>query len=142
MIHNITAGRTAANMRTGSRGRAVFTGGAGTAARVADLLSGIMAWALEEELIDRNPVHGVKRYRGEARDRFLSAEEIARLGTALRSGRDAEGKPVNPFALAILSLLLLTGCRGEGDRGPALVGRRWTWSSAACAWTTASPTGA
>ena len=113
MIQDITAGKTATDTKTGLRGRAIVTGGPGTAAWVADLLSGIMAWAVKEERIERNPVHGVKRYRGEARDRFLSKEEIGRLGAALRSGAADDGKPVNPMALSVVKLLLLTGCRAE-----------------------------
>jgi hypothetical protein len=43
MIQDISTGRTATDVKTGCRGRAIVTGGAGTAARVADLLLGIMA---------------------------------------------------------------------------------------------------
>ena len=50
MIADITAGKTAIDEKTGLRGRAIVTGGATTAARVADLLSGIMAWAVEQGL--------------------------------------------------------------------------------------------
>lgn len=42
LIHDTTVGKTATNIKTGTRGRAIVTGGAGSAARVADLLSGIM----------------------------------------------------------------------------------------------------
>ena len=113
LIQDITVGKTAADVKTRLRGRAVVTGGAGTAARVADLLSGIMTWAVEEEIIDSNPVHGVKRYHGEPRDRFLSRDEMARLGRVLDQGTDADGQPINPMARTIVRLLLLTGCRAS-----------------------------
>lgn len=121
MIDDITTGKTAQTLRTKSRGRAVVTGGASTAARVADLLSGIMSWAVENGVVDRNPVHKVRRYRSAGKQRFLSASELARLGSSLFSGRDVSGRPIHPHALSVLKLLCLTGCRvGE------IVGLRWS----------------
>lgn len=111
MIADITAGKTAADVKTGKRGRAIVTGGPGTAARVADLLSGIMTWAVEQGYRTTNPVHRVRRYRGEPRDRFLSNSELVALGRVLNGGKDAEGERFHPFALSIIRLLVLTGCR-------------------------------
>ena len=51
-----------------------------------------------------NPCRNVKRYRRRGRDRFLSREEIRRLGSAL-ARRDGQ-----PLAAAV-RLLILTGCR-------------------------------
>ena len=107
LIQDITEGKTAADEKTGLRGRAIVTGGAGTASRVADLLSGIMAWAVEEEFAASNPVHGVKRYRGEAKDRHLSDPELKALGAVLRVQADGS----RTQAVAIIRLLVLTGCR-------------------------------
>ncbi len=53
-----------------------------------------------------NPCKGIRRYRRQGRERFLSPEETARLGKALRQ-HEAHA----PMAVAILRLLLLTGCR-------------------------------
>lgn len=111
LIQDITVGKTATNMKTRKRGRAIVKGGAGTAARVADLLSGIMTWAVDEGLIDRNPVHRVRRYRGEPRQRFLSSGELERLGNTLSLGIGQGGKAFHPHAIAIMELLCLTGCR-------------------------------
>ena len=63
MIADIAAGKTATDEKTKLRGRAIVTGGQTIAARVADLLSGIMAWAVDENIIASNPVHGVRRFR-------------------------------------------------------------------------------
>lgn len=92
MIGDITAGKTAVVVKTKPRGRAKVTGGPSTAARVADLLSGIMTWAVEEEIIDRNPVHRVRRFRSEPKQRFLIqwGAWATRAGASSREGQQAK----------------------------------------------------
>lgn len=111
MIDDISAGKTATSVKTGRRGRAVVRGGSGTASRVADLLSGIFTWASRRGYVASNPVQGTERYRGESRDRFLSDDELSRLGSVLRAGRDAEGRAFNQNAVTVVLLLAVTGCR-------------------------------
>ena len=53
-----------------------------------------------------NPCAGIKRYRRQGRERFLSVAEVGRLGEVLAS-HEAD----HPQAVAIIRLLLLTGCR-------------------------------
>ena len=53
-----------------------------------------------------NPCAGIKRYRRQGRERFLSAAELRRLGEVL-----ARHEPDHPQFVAIVRLLLLTGCR-------------------------------
>ncbi len=53
-----------------------------------------------------NPCRGLRRYRARERERFLTVNEIHRLGTAL-SLQDG----VAPLPSAVVRLLLLTGCR-------------------------------
>ena len=53
-----------------------------------------------------NPCAGIKRYRRQARERFLSVAEIGRLGGVL-----ARYEADHPQVVAIIRLLLLTGCR-------------------------------
>ena len=53
-----------------------------------------------------NPCAGIKRYRRQGRQRFLSTAEIGRLGEVL-----ARHEVDRPQATAIIRLLLLTGCR-------------------------------
>ncbi|MER9740909.1 site-specific integrase [Mesorhizobium sp. M0187] len=121
LIEDITIGKTKALIKTKLRGRAKVTGGAATAARVADLLSGIMTWAVDEGIIDQNPVHRVRRFRSESKQRFLSTEELRRLGLVLANEKDAGDSSIHPYALTIIKLLCLTGCRiGE------INGLRWT----------------
>jgi integrase len=76
-----------------------------------------------------NPARGIEKYREQARDRFLTREELARLGDVLREG-ETEGLPwrgeyvskhtpkeenrrtgLDPFAVAGIRLLILTGAR-------------------------------
>ena len=65
------------------------------------------AWGLR--LDGSNPCRHVKKYREEKRERYLTKEELRRLGATLA---DAErNKTENPFALAAIGLLTLTGAR-------------------------------
>ena len=107
-LRDVAAGKTAADVKTGKRGRAIVTGGKGTAARTVGLLGGIFTFAVSRGLCDDNPVRGVRRYRDNRRDRFLSSAELARLGEALAA---AELDGVSPTAIAGIRLLILTGAR-------------------------------
>ena len=53
-----------------------------------------------------NPCRGIRRYRRKGRERFLSDEEIRSL-----SGRLAAHEARRPQQVAVIRLLLLTGCR-------------------------------
>ena len=53
-----------------------------------------------------NPCRGIKRYRRKGRERFLSEDEVRRL-----SARLAAHEAPWPQQVAIIRLLLLTGCR-------------------------------
>ena len=63
-----------------------------------------------------NPCAGIRRYRRQGRQRFMSTAEIRRLGTVL-----ARHEVEHPQAAAIMRLPLLTGCRK--DEIVALKGR-------------------
>ncbi len=113
MADGIAKGKTAGTFKAKPRGRAVVTGGAGTAARVVELLGGIYSWGEKRELVPGpNPAHGVETARGEAKDRVLSADELQALGKALDAGEAAM-----PMATAALRLIALTGLRREEASG-------------------------
>ena len=59
----------------------------------------------------RNPCRHVRYYREASRERFLTPEEVRRLGAALKKF-EAEGSML-PSAVAAVRLLMLTGCRSD-----------------------------
>jgi len=100
----ITRGDTAGETKTGKRGKARVRGGAGTAARVVQLLGGILEMARKEGIITINPVHGVTLPKPQKRNRTLSADEYRALGKALTAAGSGN-------AVAVTRLLALTGWR-------------------------------
>ncbi len=56
-----------------------------------------------------NPCRHVQPFKEKSRERFLSAEELGRLGVVLNEAEESEVE--SPVALAAIRLLLLTGCR-------------------------------
>lgn len=107
-LSDVASGKTAVDERTRKRGRAIVRGGPIAANRSLATLSAVLAFANERGMRADNPVSGVKKFKEGKRTRFLSNDEIARLGEALRAS-EAEG--VNPYAIAAIRLLVLTGCR-------------------------------
>jgi integrase len=64
------------------------------------------AWGVRPEA--SNPCRRVPKFKETSRERFLSTDELARLGEALE---EAERAGEHPSGIAIIRLLLLTGCR-------------------------------
>ncbi len=94
----------------------------------------LFAWGSARGLVreGHNPARGIERYREAGRERFLTVDELSRLGDALRLGETqglpyevGETKPfakhapkadkrrvkLDPFAVAAIRLLILTGAR-------------------------------
>jgi integrase len=115
---SVAAGKSAADERTRARGRAIVTGGKGTAARSLGTLAAMLEWAVRRGLLAANPAKGVRPYKGAKKERFLTLAELGRLGDALRA---AEAGGVNPGAVAAVRLLLTTGCRKS-----EILGLRWS----------------
>lgn len=109
MLRDIAGGKTAVDEKTEKkRGRARVTGGRGTATRTVGMLGGIFSYAMERGYCTENPVKGVQRYRDNRNERFLSPEELGRLGAALKKA-EADGKDL--YAIAATRFLILSGCR-------------------------------
>lgn len=118
-LADVAAGKTKANVKTKARGRAIVTGGQGTANRTMDLIASMLAFAVTRELRSDNPARGVRKFKSKVRERFLSQKELADLGTAL-SAALAEGE--NRYAVDAIRLLMLTGCRKS-----EILTLRWDW---------------
>ena len=75
--------------------------------RALALMSAIWNWAARrgEVALADNPARAIERYPELGRERFLTVDELARLGDALRETK------IDPFAAAALRLLILTGAR-------------------------------
>jgi integrase len=113
-MRDVAAGKTANDIKTGFRGRAIIEGGPGTAARTVGLLGGILSFAVSEGIIPTNPVRGVRRPADQRREVRLTNEQYGMLGKALAVA-EAEGE--NPLVILGVRLLALTGCRrGEIER--------------------------
>jgi integrase len=102
--------------------------------RTVAVVSAVWNWAARRDEVDfaKNPAKGIERNREEGRERFLKADELARLGDALTLAED-EGLPyaidetkagakhapkpenrrvkLDPHAVAALRLLIFTGAR-------------------------------
>ncbi len=107
-MRDVTTGKTAADVKTKARGRAIVDGGKGTAARTVGLLGGIMSFAVSEGIITINPCRGVKRPADEKREVRLSPEQYRALGNATRTA-EADGEAWQ--SVAAFRLIALTGCR-------------------------------
>lgn len=131
-LRDVANGKTAADIKTKKRGRAIVTGGKGTATRTVRLLGGMFTYAIEQGMRADNPTQGVRKFADGQGIRHLSTEELARLGAALRAAEtiglpwnakdggsskhlpklDANRRSlISPHAVAAIRLLIMTGCR-------------------------------
>ena len=105
-----------------------------SANRAVALVSVIWSWASRRDIVPTtdNPARGLERNREQGQERFLTTEELGRLGDALRLA-ETDGLPweidetnpkakhaaklekrrtmADPFAVAAIRLLILTGAR-------------------------------
>ena len=99
--------------------------------RTLTIVGSLFAWAGRRGLIlrDESPVRHIERYREQRRERFLSGDELERLGTTLRlaetsgipyKARSDKRAPkeqlatvLTPQVAAALRLLLFTGARRQ-----------------------------
>jgi integrase len=81
--------------------------------RVLAVTSALMNWAAQAgyrgEGPHVNPCAGIEKFRERPRKRYLSPDELARLGAALRVAERYDA--MSPAAIAAIRLLLLTGAR-------------------------------
>ena len=108
LLHDIAAGKTAADIRTGLRGLARVRGGKGTANRVVRLLGGIFTYAVARRMRTDNPCQGVVQFADGRRVRRLTDGEYKQLGEALRKAARVN---MWPSAVAATRFLAFTGWR-------------------------------
>ena len=104
-----------------------------TANRLVTAISGLYRYASDTGHVGReiNPARGIRPFRETARERYLSSEELARLGDAIREAEftgipwvpkpdqkskhlpkpESRNVVIGEHAAAALRLLILTGCR-------------------------------
>jgi len=102
-------GKTARRRKAKPRGRSVVRGGPIIANRVIAVLSKMFACAMDWGLRNDNPARGVKKFKEGRKDRFLDADEIARLLNALDLVERIQTE--SQFAIAALRVLLFSGLR-------------------------------
>ena len=117
MQDDITEGKTA-KYRSGRGGYS--TGGIASAYRTMTILGGVLEFVRLRGIVAENVTRGIRKQQSKARDRFLSDEEITRLGAVIRES-DHEGL----IGLTAVQFLLLTGLR----RNEALA-LEWSWIDA------------
>ncbi|WP_456772873.1 tyrosine-type recombinase/integrase [Bradyrhizobium sp. USDA 4369] len=113
-IEDVASGKSATIEKTkNKRGKSVVRGGLGTATRTAGLLSGILTYAVNQGLIEKNAAHGVRKPADGVKKRRLSDDEYRLLGKILlEKGTDARFETT----VKIIRHLALTACR----RGEAI----------------------
>ena len=90
--------------------------------RAVHLLARILDVAEDEGLRPRgagNPCRSIEKFRERPHNRFLSEEELRRLGRVLEAAAGGGGG-ASPAAVAAIRLLVLTGCRRS-----EILGLRW-----------------
>jgi integrase len=110
-VRDVTNGKTAKDEKIGFRKRIIVRGGEGAARKVVKDLSAVFSFAVRRKIVSSNPcdIAAVKK-SDNRRDRYLTLEEISRLGKAF-DALELEG--VNAKALNIARLWALTGCRRD-----------------------------
>jgi integrase len=147
VMRDVATGKTKKDEKTTFRGRRIVRGGEIVANRVQALLSKMFELAEEWKLRPEgtNPCRGVKHYAENKVERFLSTDELARLGAALIAAEQGEllieevdpaAPPIKkkrggqkkfgprsekPSVVAAIRLLLFTGC-GVGE----ILSLRWS----------------
>lgn len=109
VLKDIMAGKTRVSVKTKKlRGKAIVRGGAGTATRTVGLLGGILTYAVEAGIIDRNPAHGIRKPKDNVRNRRLTQAEYRTLGEMLRKAAENEKYAMT---VDIIRQIAVTGCR-------------------------------
>jgi len=117
----IRDGKTAANIKTGPRGRAIVTGGEGAARMAIRVFRAAMNWAVSEGHASDNPAKSVKIGSDKTRKFTLEKpEQYERLFRAIEK-METEKRLRSAVAAAIRVIALTGARRGE------IAGLRWSY---------------
>ena len=109
MARKIESGKTAKDERVGPRKRIIVRGGPARRAKWCGMSQHSLPLRSKSNCGPTTPCDHAKVSKvDEARSRYLSLDEVSRLGVALRQ---LEDDGINPKALNISRLWALTGCR-------------------------------
>lgn len=109
IMKDIMAGKTRVSVKTKKlRGKAIVRGGPGTATRTIGLLGGILTYAVDAGIIERNPAHGLRKPKYDVRTRRLSEAEYRTLGEMLCKAAEHDKYATT---VEIIRQIALTGCR-------------------------------
>ena len=95
-MRDVADGKTATDVKTKKRGRAIVEGGKGTATRTLGLLGGIFSFAVDRGILADNPARGIRRFKDKRVERFLSEDELSRLGSAIATLEGGGARPALP----------------------------------------------
>jgi integrase len=128
---DVASGKTRTDV-TKMRQRNPVRGGKGVATRATATLGAIFTFARRQKMRPDNPVHGVPKFAINRTERFLTTDELEKLGAAIREaettgipwevdlgapkakhvpGQESRFTKISPYAAAAVRLLLFTGCR-------------------------------
>ncbi|WP_316206310.1 MULTISPECIES: tyrosine-type recombinase/integrase [unclassified Bradyrhizobium] len=113
-LRDVVSGKSAADVKTKKRGRAIVTGGKGTAARTMGLLGGIFSYAVKEGYRPDNPVNGIIRPKDGRREWRLDDAGYRRLGKCLAA---AEANGEHWQRILAIRAAAMTGCRLDEIEG-------------------------
>jgi integrase len=113
-LRDVISGKSAADVRTKRRGRAIVTGGKGTASRTVGLLGGIFSYAVDEGYRPDNPINGIRRPKDDTREWRLDDAGYRKLGKCLAV---AEANGEHWQRILASKAATLTGCRLDEIEG-------------------------
>jgi integrase len=123
-MQGVMIGKTATDVKTKARGRAIVKGGKGAASRATGLLGGILSFAVSEGYRPDNPTSGIVKPKDGTREWRLDDAGYRALGKCLAEA-DGEHWQIILAARAVA----LTGCRRNEIQGLLKSEIDWTASA-------------
>jgi integrase len=123
-MQGVMSGKTATDVKTKARGRAIVTGGKSAAGRAMGLLGGILSFAVSEGYRPDNPARGIVKPKDGTREWRLDDAGYRALGKCLAA---ADGEHWQ--AVLAARVVALTGCRRNEIEGLLKSEIDWTGSA-------------